>query len=135
MIAQRFEDLIVWQLAERLQQEVFAFTDIPSVRRDFKYCDQIRESSRSAVRNIAEGFGRFKPKEFHAFLRIAAGSLHETKNHLHEGLRRNYLVSPHHEQLVRLSLRAIKANNRLMAYLANATAPQSFTRTHGTREP
>lgn len=126
VIAHRFEDLVVWQLADRLQNEVFAFTDTFPVSRDFKYCIQIRESSRSAARNIAEGFGRFFPKEFRSFLRIAAGSLHETKNHLHEGLRRHYLSSTKHEELVRLTLRAIKANNRLMAYLSKAEAPEPF---------
>src|SRR6266496_912433 len=51
----------------------------------FKYCNQIRESSRSARKNISEGFGRYYPKEFARFLRNANGSLHETKDHLLEG--------------------------------------------------
>jgi hypothetical protein len=68
----RFEDLIAWQLADQLQTEVFEFTSSPGVSRDFKYCDQIRDSIRSAKRNTAEGFGRYYPKEFARFLRIAA---------------------------------------------------------------
>ncbi|HEX3701681.1 MAG TPA: four helix bundle protein [Vicinamibacterales bacterium] len=71
MGVRRFEDLIAWQLAYELQQQVFAFTaSLPAVR-DFKFCDQIRDSSRSAPRNIAEGFGRYYPKAFIRFLRIA----------------------------------------------------------------
>jgi hypothetical protein len=57
MVARRFEDLIAWQVAHELQREVFAFIARSDVSRDFKFCDQIRESTRSTTRNIAEGFG------------------------------------------------------------------------------
>ena len=135
MIARRFEELIVWQLAYRLEQEVFAFTNGEPAKRDFKYCNQIRESSRSAVRNISEGFGRYSPRDFRSFLRIASGSLHETKNQLIEGLNRRYLSPSDHDRLKRLCLRAIKANNRLMAYLATAKAPEAFAGNPKTPEP
>jgi four helix bundle protein len=134
MGVRQFEDLIAWQLADRLQQEVFAFTSTPPASRDFKYCDQIRESSRSTTRNTAEGFGRYYPKEFARFLRIAAGSLQETKNHLHDGLNQQYLSPDHHERLTRLCLRAMKANVRLIAYLRHATAPEPFAHP-GLEEP
>ena len=59
MGARRFEDLDVWQLAHWLEEEVFAFTTKAPAAHDYRYCDQIRESVRSAPRNIAEGFGRY----------------------------------------------------------------------------
>ena len=80
MIARRFEDLIVWQLAYKIEQGVFAFASKPPASKDFKYCDQVCESSRSARKNISEGFGRYYPREFARFLRNATGSLHETKD-------------------------------------------------------
>jgi len=123
MGVRRFEDLIAWQLAYKLQNEVFAFTSTGPANRDFKYCDQIRDSSRSSTRNTAEGFGRFAPREFNRFLQIAAGSLHETKNHLQDGFDRGYLDGPLYERLRRLTLRAIKANSRLRRYLRTATVP------------
>jgi four helix bundle protein len=55
--------------------EVFAFTATAPASRDFKYCDQIRSSSSSAPANIAQGFGRFRPREFARFLEIARASL------------------------------------------------------------
>jgi four helix bundle protein len=119
----RFEDLIAWQLAFQLQEEVFAFTTRGPAVEDVKYCDQIQESSRSAARNTAEGFGRYRPKEFGQFLRIAGGSMHETKNHLLDGLQRGYQSSEDHERRRRLCLRAIKANSRLQRYLQTAVAP------------
>jgi four helix bundle protein len=100
----RFEDLVAWQLARKLQQEVFAFTANPPANRDFKFCDQIQESSRSAPRNIAEGFGRYSHKDFSRFLRFAAGSLHETKNHLHDARDKGFVTAAKHDELMRLCL-------------------------------
>ena len=123
MGVQRFEDLIAWQLAFQLQEEVFSFTTSGPALRDVKFCGQIQESSRSTTRNAAEGFGRYRPKEFGHFLRIAGASLHETKNHLLDGLKRGYQSEEDHERRRRLCLRAIKANSRLQRYLLTAVAP------------
>src|ERR1700712_3364634 len=95
----RFEDLIVWQLSDQLQDEIFEFTSHQPASRDFKYCDQIRDSIRSAKRNASEGFGKYYPKEFARYLRITEGSLQETKNHLHDGLKQHYLSAERHERL------------------------------------
>jgi hypothetical protein len=51
----RFEDLIAWQLADQLQTEIFEFTSSPPASRDFKYCDQIRDSIRSANETLLKG--------------------------------------------------------------------------------
>src|SRR5262245_11299777 len=96
MVARRFEDLVAWQLAHRLQDEVFAFTARPPCVRDLSFCNQIRASSRSATANIAEGFGRYYPREMSQFLRIAAASLQETKNHLRDANHRGYLSDDAH---------------------------------------
>jgi len=125
----RFEDLIAWQLAHELQEEIFAFTSRAPVNKDVNFCNQIRDSSRSAVRNIAEGFGRYYAKEFARFLRIAIGSLHETKSHLLDGKDRRYLSDSEHVRLLRLTLRALKASSRLLAYLRRSKSPEPFTRT------
>jgi four helix bundle protein len=127
MVAYRFEDLVVWQLADGIKNEVYEITARRPAAGDIKFCDQIRESARSAPRNIAEGFGRgrYCPREFGQFLRIALASLHETKNHLHDGRDRRYLSDSDHERIVRMTLRAIKAGNRLAAYLRSAKAPEA----------
>jgi four helix bundle protein len=116
----RFEDLIAWQLARQLQNEVFAFTSKCPALNDRRYCEQIRDSSRSARRNIAEGFGRYYPKDFGRFMRIAIASLHETKNHLDDGNERHYISDSEHTRLIRLTKRAIKASARLARYLDKA---------------
>jgi len=127
MAARRFEDLHAWQRARDLEREVFAFTAVPPACRDGKYCDQIRESSRSAARNTAEGFGRFYPREFARFLRIAAGSLHETMSQLHHARDRGYLTAAEHIRLAGLTKQAIKANTGLQRYLAGCNPPRNRT--------
>src|SRR5262249_42600953 len=82
MGVRRVQDLVVWQLSREIERRVFAVTATSPAVGDRDYCLQIRKSSSSAARNIAEGFGRFRPREFARFVRIARGSLEETKDHL-----------------------------------------------------
>jgi four helix bundle protein len=121
----RYEDLVCWRLSYELQQGVFAVTETGLVTRDLKFCDQIRESSRSATRNIAEGFGRFEPTEFRRFLRIARGSLTEIHNHLRDGRDRGYFSNGKHEELALIANRAAAATTRLMIYLHRCDPKQS----------
>jgi four helix bundle protein len=53
----------------------------PEVRRRFQYYDQLSDAARSAPCNIAEGFARYRHKEFAQFVRIAKGSEAEVLNH------------------------------------------------------
>jgi four helix bundle protein len=115
--ARRYEDLVVWRLSYELQREVFAITATGAVARDFKFRDQIRDSSASATRNIAEGFGRFRPAEFARFLDIARGSLTETHHHLRDGRDRGYFTDVDHARLSLLTGRAAIAVTRLIRYL------------------
>jgi four helix bundle protein len=119
-----FEDLVAWQLAFELQKEILAFTAQREVRSDRDYCLQLRDSIASVTRNTAEGFGRFRPREFARFLEIAHGSLDETKSHLHDALLRGYLSEAEHQRLVALTRRALAANVRLGAYLRKCASPK-----------
>jgi four helix bundle protein len=113
----RYEDIVAWQLADELKREVFALTATGPPARDFKFRDQIRDSSASATRNIAEGFGRFRPADFARFLEFARGSLTETHNSLRDGRDRGYFTDTDCDRLSRLAARAAKATTRLILYL------------------
>jgi four helix bundle protein len=115
--ARRFEDLIVWQLSVRIRDRIDALVESGPVSRDFRFRDQIRDACASAPRNIAEGFLRFNPPEFAYFMNIARSSLGETQNHLLHAKERKYLNEKAFEELWRLTCRALKAANRLHAYL------------------
>lgn len=117
MGARRFEDLECWQLAHALKLEVYEILERDRVKRDFKFCDQIRDSAASATSNIAEGFGRFRPTEFARFLEIAKGSLSETQDRLIDARARQYVSKEEFPALYQLSDQAIGATTRLINYL------------------
>jgi four helix bundle protein len=110
----RFQDLICWQLSYALRSEIFDATQEGPVARDFRFRDQIRDSSASAPRNIAEGFARFAPKEFARFLSYAHASIVETKNHLIDGHDRKYFSGPQSQRLLSLATAAETATKHLM---------------------
>jgi four helix bundle protein len=109
-----FRDLLCWQLSNELSCEVFAFTSIAPASRDFKFCDQIRDSAASAPRNISEGFGRYRPKEFAQYLGWARASLMETQSSLIEARQRNYLSPALGSLLSNLAGAALRVTTRLM---------------------
>jgi len=132
MVARRYRDLICWQLANELKLEVYAFTARPVAAKDFKYCNQIRDSARGAPRTIAEGFGRYRPPEFARYLEFARASLNETHNHLVDGLDLGYLTVPDCEAMCHLADRAAGATTKLLLYLKQRSSePRRFR----NREP
>jgi four helix bundle protein len=112
-----FTDLVCWRLSNELKCEIFAFTETGRASRDFKYRDQLRDSSASAARNIAEAFGRFRPRDAARFTEFACASLHETRNHLIDGRQRNYLSLEQFTRLLHLADRALTATRNWMLYL------------------
>jgi four helix bundle protein len=115
--AHRYQDLVCWQLAHELEQLVFELTATGPVSRDFKFSNQIRDSSSSATRNMAEGFGRYWPPEFSNFLTIARGSLMETHNSAGAGLKKGYFNAADTDRMQRLAWRSQKATTGLIRYL------------------
>src|SRR5437763_1400718 len=94
MVARTFVDLVCWQLARDLEGRVYAFTAKPPASTDYEYCRQIRKSSSSAPRNMAEGFGRYLA-----------------------GAESGYLSAALYEELRTLADRAIGASVNLTKYL------------------
>jgi four helix bundle protein len=113
----RYEDFAVWQLSVELRDEIFRLTETGRAARDLKFREQIRDAARSAPRNIAEGFGRFKPRPFAQFVRIARGSLLETRNHLQDAEASKYFSSEDTRRLLKLQVRAAAAASHLIKYL------------------
>ena len=87
-----FEDLEVWKLARELSRMIYVLTKQPEFSKDYKFKDQIRASSGSAMDNIAEGFERGSRKEFMQFLTIAKGSAGETRSQLYRAFDQEYIT-------------------------------------------
>jgi len=79
-MANRFEDLVVWQRARELARLVYELTRGSAFSRDFGLRDQIRNAAVSVMSNIAEGFERGSDAEFGHFLSIAKGSCGEIRS-------------------------------------------------------
>ena len=109
-----FRSLVCWQLSNELKCEIFEFTSRDPAARDFKFRDQIRDSSKSATRNIAEGFGRFGPAEFAQYLSWARASLMETRNHLIDARECRYISDALFSRLFNLAFAALRLTTNLM---------------------
>ena len=121
--ARSLEELIVWQLADRLKVRVYELIAQGPITRDRDLADQLRRSASSAPRLIAEGFGRYLPGDFSRYLRSANGELNEILDCLKDGVDRGCFTTDEIVPLQRLAKRTSKAATRLIAYLRTAHAP------------
>ena len=117
MGAKTFEELVCWQVSRELKVRVYALTDRPGCRRDFKFCSQLREAAAGPPAHIAEGFVRKRPRDFARFLTIARSSLAETENHLFDGIDRGHWTDPELTEIRQLMRRAVSAIAALQRYL------------------
>jgi four helix bundle protein len=115
----RIEDLVAWQLADAFKKEVYRILrSSPDALADVKYRDQLRVASASCAMNIAEGFYRFRPREFSTYLSIALASLGEAALWLRDGHDRGYFEAQACENAFRLATRCRVATLRLRQSLA-----------------
>ncbi len=87
----KFEDLICWQKARVLVNNIYTITKTGELSKDFGLKDQLRRAAVSSMTNIAEGFARYHRKEFIRFLDISQSSATEVKSLLYVVLDQNYL--------------------------------------------
>ena len=88
---ERFEDLIIWQLARKFSRDIFELATKEIFKNEFGLINQIRDSSGSVMDNIAEGFDRQSRLEFRQFLSVAKGSLGESKSQIYKAFDRGYI--------------------------------------------
>src|SRR5215211_4173280 len=105
--------------------EVWKFTGEQSVKRNFKYCDQICDSSDSALCNVAEGFGRDNPGEFVRFLDVSRGSAEETRALLKTAGEKHFISEERFDALDRLAVRGLQALARFQRYLRSPVAKRN----------
>ena len=123
-----FRELASWQLANEIKEKTFELLKLDAAKKDFKFRDQLLDSSRSVVRNIAEGFGRFSPAEFCHFYDIARGSLDETETSLRDGVASKYFPPENVGPLIVLVARCRKAIDGHHSYLRSVKDDPRFAR-------
>lgn len=101
MKVSRFEDLEIWKLARELYKYVFKITGLEPFCKDYKFRDQMRDSSGSISDNIAEGFERGGNKEFIQFLSVSKGSCGETRNQSYRAFDSEYITQEVLDELLK----------------------------------
>jgi four helix bundle protein len=94
-----FENLEVYQLAEKLADEIWEVViKWPAFERN-TVGQQMANAADSISANIAEGCGRFNYRDNGRFIKIARGSLYETKNWLRRAYKRKLLTESEVEKI------------------------------------
>jgi len=96
----RFEDLRVWQAAQRQCDRVGELMNRPHFRADGELARQMNDASYSVPFNISEGFLRRNDREFRQFLRYAAASNGELRAAVHAARGRRYLSDAEARELL-----------------------------------
>ena len=89
MYIRNYRDLLVWQKAMDLVDEIYTLVKLLPKEELFALSDQLRRCAVSIPSNIAEGYGRRGHKELTQYLSIARGSLFELETQLWIGIRQH----------------------------------------------
>ena len=114
MARSNFENLRVYRLSEEIADAIWDVTVLWNNFARDTVGKQLVRAADSIGANIAEGDGRGSYQENRRFIRIARGSLNETKHWLRRAFRRKLLTKDQTEQLKPL---LDELGPRLNAYL------------------
>jgi four helix bundle protein len=109
-----FENLEIYKLAERLADDVWEIVISWDRLSQDTVGKQLIRSSDSIGANIAEGSGRGSEQDYRRFIRIARGSLNETRHWLRRAFKRKLLTKV---QIESLTPTIEKLTPKLNAYL------------------
>ena len=66
-----FRDMSVWQKAFALLRDIYKIARTFPLDEKYALTDDLRRSANSVVHNVAEGYGRFEPKDKTRFYKIS----------------------------------------------------------------
>ncbi len=116
-----FEKLEIYQLAEKLADEIWFIVEKWQYFEKDTVGKQMVRSADSVGANIAEGNGRFNYKDNQRFIRIARGSLNETRHWLRRAYTRNLLTKEQIEKLKPIIEKLTLKLNGYLRYLKNTS--------------
>jgi four helix bundle protein len=119
-----FRDFAAWQRADELRQLAEEFLARPGVAVRFRRANQLSDAASSAPRNIAEGFGRFRPREYAQFVRVAKASETEVLDIFIEARQKRFLAGDEFKRFETAARRAIGTAVGLIRYLERAEPPE-----------
>ena len=77
-----FRKMNVWQLSVKLVKQIYSLTNSFPADERFGLISDMRRAANSIAHNIAEGFGRYEPKDKTRFYKISRGSCFEIMSQL-----------------------------------------------------
>lgn len=116
-----FEKLEIYQLAEKLADQIWDIVVCWDWFAKDTVGKQLVKAADSIGSNISEGSGRGSRVDYCRFLKIARGSFNETKHFLRRSYRRGLLTQ---EQVTGLTPVIDKLGPKLNAYLKAVSLPQ-----------
>ena len=119
MSVKSFKDLLVWQKAMDLVEEVYILVKLLPKEELYALSNQIRRSAVSIPSNIAEGQQRRSTKEFVNFISFAKGSTAELQTQLWICVRLNYLTNEQIQKAMGLIEEISKMLTKLSASLSD----------------
>jgi four helix bundle protein len=113
-----YQELIVWQKAMDLVEEVYKVSRNFPREEIYGLTSQLRRAAVSIPSNIAEGQGRRTTADFLRHLSIAYGSLLELETQILIAIRLTYLIKENCRRVMSIAGEVGRLLNGLMASLA-----------------
>mgnify|MGYP003434024651 FL=1 len=117
---ERFEDLVIWQLAREVCNDIYNLIESTSLGKNYALKEQMDRCSGSVMDNIAEGFERNGNKEFIQFLSVAKASCGELRSQLYRTLDRKHIDSQTFDVQIEKVTILSKKISAFMTYLINS---------------
>lgn len=95
-----FRDMSVWQKSFALLREAYKLIRLFPPEERYALTDDLRRAANSVVHNIAEGYGRFEPRDKSRFYKIARGSAYEAMSQILVAEAEAYISYEKSEELI-----------------------------------
>lgn len=95
-----FRDMSVWQKSFATLKVVYKFAKTFPSDEKFALTDDLRRASNSVVHNIAEGYGRYEPRDKSRFYKISRGSAFESMSQILVAEAENYISFEKSEKVI-----------------------------------
>lgn len=119
-----FTKMPVWQSALRLLKQIYSVTKAYPTDERFGLISDMRRAAHSIAHNIAEGFGRFEPKDKSRFYKISRGSVYELMSQILVSSELTYLPSELKTNLLKYCRQIIKELNAIIRTVEDPAQPQ-----------
>jgi four helix bundle protein len=112
-----FRDMGVWQKSFLLLIDIYSIIKKFPADERLALTDQLKRAANSVVHNLAEGYGRYEPKDKTRFYKIARGSAFESMSQILVAESQNYLSTEISENIIERYKKVIEEINALIHHL------------------